>query len=493
MALVRINLTNGTTTLDLYTGAIKLREGGLNIGVPPLQNQYITNPYTDGDQLTISRYANRTITLQLKCTGASLADLKTNIRQLERMLTDAIIYQRNLHKQGLLTASGKCYLELQWADVAAQSTYFEVVSGKLDMPPNWYSAAMLLKNFTVLAATLTLECQPYGFYTAQDIATATTNNNYMPASTSVNYQDITVTEAYGDVSAPLYIKIVPSGATATTKLWIAKRSGFRQTDTLWTEAENETSFTGIYGGFATLVGSDQAEAACSNGNYFRVRGTTGGIPVAIPADTQISRINYDIATPPRGAFRVLARCKVIQPVAAGSTLTNAMMFFGYGYSYGSFTKAPSNALGEYYVCAVDSTWEVLDLGLLIIPPTSESDIASNATFQLRIFQYVDSAGGIVGAAGTADWMVDYIFLLPIDEGYVMVNSSSTDVLAIDGITNPDAVYKLNTSSQITDCPSYLGAPFTLGRESTRIYFLRNDFPSTKLAVDTKYQARFRII
>ncbi len=793
MALMRIKLTNGDTTIDLFAGAIQLMEGGLDIGNPTPDPKYISSPMADGDLLSSIRYGNRTITLNLKASGTTLADLKTNIRAIERILTDAKEYSKATYiKHGTLTASGKCTLELQWGDTASLSTFFEVVQGQLKMPADYYSV-LLLNQYKVINCQLILECKPFGQLAAVDIAQATLYNcgdkvrfeyyntgddgetlsygtiwlaqtftpaaghtitdvklllykgnlpgtitvsirttdvnghptgndlcvgttngdtlpngspyewrnvtfgggyslaagtkyaiviraisgngsNYVnwrldstsPAYTGgclelssnsgnswtsypsefdfmfeewggTNYQDITTAEAFGDVPAKMYIKIAPTGTTGTKTLWVAKRSGFRRGDTLWKEGESETSLTNvtkanissifynpsddaekaIYGSYwegqsfttagaitavgvvvklrrvGTLTGvaltaalqttsggyptgttlaygiifvasletsatwktitfytpvalsaatqyalivyeqtaiadvsnyigwrqltagafangqgmysinsgvawtlqtydhsfsilvagdaavSDVANAAYSAGNYGRVTILNGG---DIPAATALSYVQYDIATPPRGSFRVLARVK-------GSTGTGVYtsLSFGVGYAYGGVTYSPSAAKGEYYPLSAGSdTPQILDLGLVSIPPIAESDIAANSTFSLRIYEYVNTL--IAGAVpdNTVYFDCDYIFLLPVDEGVVILTSGAADIIALDAISERPNVFVIDSSGNITGYPVKLGAPFNLGRESTRIYVLRDDAITATFALDVKY-------
>jgi hypothetical protein len=628
MADYRINLTDGTTTIDLYAGSIKIVEGGLSLGPPTFEGQYVTSPYADGNNLASARFGNRIITLRLKATGATLAALTTNIRTIHRLLTDAAAAQRNKWEaQGLLTASGRVYLELQWGDSAGASTYFEVVSGHLSYPDSLYSP-MLATSKVVIPMVLELECKPFGLYTAQDIAqdiltngtvntTALTkawaadgaaltdetteandaaandmtllpavpagNDAYyfgylgcpftrmtlnigtagvgvwtitweywngsawtalsgvtddttgftaaagshavtwtMPADwarttvsdataryyvrarvsaytsivtqplgtqawlTPVNYQDIVTAEAYGDVPAGLYIKIDQTGATGSKKIWIAKRTGARYDDDLWTEGEAESSETVIFSeANITLAGSDQADAACSAGNYRRMRLTHTLTAAQSIITGQIMRWNYSMATPPRGSFRVLIRAKCTENSA--DTLTYAAMGWGVGYSYGGLTVGPS----EYLYPAADNTYQIFDLGLINIPPIAESDVAGSSAFELRIFGYSSGGNlGLAGAADTADWILDYVFLLPVDEGVVIIDSvAADDILAIDAITDPPNVFKI-VSDLVSAYPSCNGAPFTLGRKSTRIYVLRDDVPAATFTVDTKYQPRF---
>ena len=66
--------------------------------------------------------------------------------------------------------------------------------------------------------------------------------------------------------------------------------------------------------------------------------------------------------------------------------------------------------------------------------------------------------------------------------------AADDIIAIDGWTDPPNVFKI-ASDKITDYPSYVGAPFLLGRDNTRIYILRDDAIAVTFTVDTNYQPR----
>ncbi|KKK82090.1 hypothetical protein LCGC14_2806880, partial [marine sediment metagenome] len=111
---------------------------------------------------------------------------------------------------------------------------------------------------------------------------------------------------------------------------------------------------------------------------------------------------------------------------------------------------------------------------------------------LRIYGYLSDQ--LVAPNETYQWKLDYLQLLPIDEGVVIVDSiTPTDYLALDSITDPPNVFKIDTGGTITDYPDYVGSPFTLGRENTRFYFVRNDGTAMQFKVDVKYQPNFLII
>lgn len=480
MAAYRIKLSDGTTTIDIFGGSdTKVREGGLSMPPPKVIASFISSPYSNGARLASATYDNRIIKITCRIWGSTLADLKTNIRSIHRLLNDA-------EQRTLLGYGAQVYLEYQWGDTNDQSTFFDILRGDLIMPNN-YLSVLLSNSFYVTDAVLQLVCSPLGRYTNQDYAQQTIENDDYATDSHYNYFDITTSEAYGDAPAKLYIKIAQNAAAGSKKIWIAKRSGARYDDDLFIQGEDEDAFTNVDGGATinNVTNADVVDAAFSGGKYNRTRNDGTG---QAGINALIGRLDYDMATPPRGQFRVLIYCRVDHHTPGDF----AFMKWGFGWSYGDKTYEPTVARGELYSCDADDTLQILDLGVLNIPPIAESDIATNSTFQLRLFTYIAAAGGTLG--GNSDWEVDYIFLLPIDEGVVIVNDvAAADALAIDSITDPNNVFIISTGGVIENYPDYIGKPFTLGRETTRIYFLRDDDKDMTFTVDAKYQPLFLVI
>lgn len=632
MADYRLKLSDGTTTIDLYGGSDSIvREGGLAMPPPNVKASYLHNPFSDGSQLTSATYSNRTINIQTRIWGSNLADLKTNIRSIQRLLNDA-------EKRTLLGYGAQVYLEYQWGDAANQSTFFDILRGDLLMPGD-YLNVHLKTGYMIPNAQIKLVCKPFGRYTNQDIVQATlenfqnayaiqesflvdddsthqlddddweaeqwkttsaytavgamikgyrlstptdltlaifataaskptgsaiatgtvdisaipTNGTYsgwvkvifasgvalsdateyalvahcddgagkgflwrsdstaghangqrcfsansgtdwtadatddnlyaiISADTDANYQDITTAEAYGDVPAKLYWLINPANETGEKKLWLAKRSGARYDDDLWFEGEDFTSYTISGGGYDNEHHLKLPSSTESSQMYAELVVTD----VALGANTALGYFTFNMATAPRGQFRVLARCRAQTQDAADFDHIS----WGAGYRYGDVTKAPSETDDEYYQVAANNTWEVLDLGLLNIPPIIESDIATNNVFGLRIWHYATEA---FGGGETYKWDLDWVFLLPIDEGLVIISTTKVgDGIVMDGITSPTAVYS-TVANVIVDKPGYVGTPFSLGRETTRLYIVRDDDNSVTFASDVKYQPQFLVI
>lgn len=608
MATGILRLSDGTTTIDFHSASYNVLKGGLDLTPPPLNSQYIASPFIDGDRLAGARYTNRVITINLLVLGASLSDLRASIRSIHRLLNDA-------KERVLLGYGSKVYLEYQWGLTAGDSVYFDVLSGFLSLPGD-FSSPMLWRNTLLHGARLSLNCKPFGRYTNQNYAQQTLENEQDGAN--LNYFDVANT-VNGDVPSKLYLKVDLTGATGSKKLWIARRSGTRYNDSLFTQGEDEISNTNLVDSFHHLVFSDEVLAAASASAFKRLSLKLGK---AITAETVIARIAYEfLAPPPRGQYRVLARVRCTDVDHA--TDFNKMKW-GVGWLYGTiYSYTPTVSAGDYYAPDADNTWQTLDLGLLNIPPLGESEIAGNSTFQLRLFQLISAAiSGVVGYTspdgfvdggavwsneanaydentatfadcnvagawsdylelthagvectgvrfwltdqsghvtdvdvdafydgiwnhvyegtfakgawvekyldtkhtvtswrfrfktdGNADvarvnevdyidatqgdeyqWDCDYIFLLPVDEGCVIIDDvAAADVLAIDGISDPPGVFKIDGSNLIIDTPDYVGKPFSLGREITRIYILRDDVKGVTFIVDPKYQPAYLVV
>lgn len=305
------------------------------------------------------------------------------------------------------------------------------------------------------------------------------------ADTDENYQDITTAAAYGDAPAALFYKLAQTGATGTEKIWIAKRSGIRQLDALWIEGEDVDTATDLAGTGVVIVQQQPIfEAGISGDMYYQGWHKSGAGGVA--ADVSLTRWDWTINDVPRGQFRVLARVRIDNFDAADFDHIS----FGFGWSYGDKTYTPTGAQGEFFTVAADNTWQMLDLGVINIPPVAESDIAITNSFELRLFTQTEDSLTI---NEDYKWACDYIFLLPIDEGVVIVDQVDTgDVVASDGITDPPNVFILSATNVIEDFPDYVGNPFQLGRESTRIYVLRDDAKTVTFSSNVKFQPRFMV-
>ncbi len=301
-----------------------------------------------------------------------------------------------------------------------------------------------------------------------------------------NFQDITMSQAKGDLPAKVFHMIEQAGAAGSKKIWVAKRSGDRQEDDLWFEGE-EAEYTNIIGGAPTDHEFFRDVAVILSGEM----DFTSLYVDAVAADTDVGSFDIVVTTVPRGAYRVLARVKTN---FVGTPADYDHYAFGVGWTYGDATKAPTEADSEFYrPDAGNNTWQTLDLGEITLPPLPESEIASNNEITLRIYVHAIEAtpGGNTNLA-----QLDWIMLLPIDEGVVIVpDVAAADVVCVDTISDPASVFFTDNAVPpvIEATPDYVGAPFDIGREDTRIYIHRDDVKAVSLTSDLKLQPQFMMI
>ncbi|MCK9341498.1 MAG: hypothetical protein M0P37_07090, partial [Synergistaceae bacterium] len=593
-----------------YSASYHILEGGLAIG----------NPSKDiirhGQRISSIKRNNRLITLRCRITAESNSELRDRVDAIERLLHNA----ETRYQSGY---GDSVYLEYQWGSTTGQNVYFDVIHGELQLPPDVQSVT--LKQNYIVNARIVLECEPFARYADKDLPRASVMNS--GGGGYHNYIDIPALAINSDVPAPAYINITPQLATGTKTLYIAKRSGARYNDNLWIE-DNKTPIWG------TLATHEQSyydfifahDEECSDERYFRIThaphpddiAATGGI-VSV-AKYLFSSQDFKL---PTGVFRLLARCRVNSP-----TPVNAG--FGYGYYYGyegaghGIEKMPSIIKGDFKQPDRPNVWQLLDLGVLVLPPHNLSKYAKNAQMYLNIYHaFLDNYTGTIPVdhsleSSSRDWVnpeyaydgnpdttadyhgdydpylvpqitftrpahscngvyvnytvvadyegyrswdlrkvevyyggawvtiasassdlgrgyypigstqtvegvrltfrhygagtdilrlrevtfvdlidfdLDYLFLLPVDEGYVIAKSPAGDVetiVTLDGISRHTGVY-LTQFDEILGVTEWMGSPPTLGQETTRIYVLRDDSPNMGHSVNIKYRPLRRTI
>ena len=306
-------------------------------------------------------------------------------------------------------------------------------------------------------------------------ASATLSNESDGAN--LNYLDIT--NIGGTHGAPARIKAHdPSGTwSGARKMWIGKRSGEGREDNLFFQGESGAIVRGgtIFdesGGIWS--GSSQPLSGASGGQYARMAWTKAGRYKTRSEFTLCGYVRVGVAASvlPRGRFRVLARARTETNNAA---LRTGKMGFALGWSFGSEAKTPVESDAVFPQTAAE--FRTLDLGELTLPPTATPEGYSTAGFDLRVYGAL-SEGGAGNVSGTHHfrWSVDYILLLPIDEGEAAVSGvASSNRVLLDTLSEAGAgVYSLDATDAAQGPADFEGAPFTIGPEDTRIYVARDD-------------------
>ncbi len=294
---------------------------------------------------------------------------------------------------------------------------------------------------------------------------------------NVNYLDITGISS--GRAAPAQIKIYDPSATwsGARKMWIGKRSGEGRADDLFFQGESGAAVQGgtIFdesGGIWS--GGAQPLSSASGGQYARMAWTKAGRYTTRSEFTLCGYLRIGIAASalPRGRFRVLARART---ETNNSALRTGKMGFAPGWSFGVKAKTPVES--EVVFPEKAGEFRTLDLGELALPPTATPEGYSTAGLELRVYGAL-SGGGAGSNSGTHHfrWSVDYVLLLPIDEGEVAVSGvGSANRVLLDTLSESGAgVYLLDSSDAAQGPAEFTGAAFALGPEDTRIYVARDD-------------------
>ncbi len=359
----------------------------------------------------------------------------------------------------------------------------DVLSGRLRYPRDLWSRAHLDLNNRIVDATLELLCKPFARRAALALG-GDTLENHQNAGGAANHVDVTSID--GDVEAPAQVRLVPSGATGSKKLWVATRSGSRRTDTLWRQAEGRDSWTSLETSAGSIVESTVADASASDGSVSRARYTDfGGTQVFQELQ---GRWGFVLSGPPRGLFRVLARVKVDWTDWTGIAASDVTFYKG--YAFGGLASTPTVGVGGVSPAA-QNAWQVLDLGELRVPPASVPDGYSLADFELRVFAAMENARSPGSTPDTLDWYLDYVFLLPADEYVAIVNNvGATDRLLVDSMTPQGQGFSLDGSDRAQGVAECVGKPLKASKLGTRVYVLRDDAPSVTFAWSGTYTPRY---
>ncbi|MDP6452859.1 MAG: hypothetical protein QF898_06085 [SAR202 cluster bacterium] len=463
-------------TLEIYDGSttIDLLDSSYNAALPVDLIPAPARAVYAGRALRGVTREPRSIRARLVVKGSSVSDLRTKLRDLESMLATA---ERRQSSGYGTTVVLKC----QMSNTDSEDIEFRVMWGELEIPPSALDEPTLSSSFAVPGVGLHLVCEPFGRLSSVSVSADTLENEQ--DSTLVNYIDIQ--SITGTKSALMQLKIHDpnnGGGNAwngSKKMWIARRSGERRTDDLFIQGEEEANLTegSNPGGANTSFKSNGAlsVAAASGGEVAQIEwsqdaGSQGLVLTWINA----GYIQYDITggNIPSGLYRVLVRGQVTSDISA---ILPSDMGLALGWTYGAKSKTPVSG-DEVYPSAL-SQYEIFDLGELTLEPTAIPDGFTAPTFSLRIHgTYLDSStSNVMGYLEYLKWQVDYVFLLPIDEGAAIVSSvSSSDRILIDSLSDAPGVYMLNGSDVVQQFATFTGGPFDLGPEDTRVYVLRDD-------------------
>ena len=283
-----LQISDGATTIDLL--AAPYFAGAADLA---------------GDEATLqARYAPRTVEIALNPRAAGGVSLRDALRALETVCAKA--------EARAESGVGRAVIR---RGIAAGAAEFRILRGEVEPSPALMGAPAL-SAAAAPGTVLRLLIEPVGTLPAASLQPAALANEQDGANR--NYMDFT--NIPGTLGARLQLKIEDGGDTwsGARKMWIAKRSGERRTDTLFFQAESGVASVGDNPmGAGGHVGSASAvaEAAASGGRISRVEWRASG-RFHLTTDFTLAghvRVSAPGANLPRGLFRVLARCRPSAP------------------------------------------------------------------------------------------------------------------------------------------------------------------------------------
>ena len=485
-----LELYDGTTTLDLLAAPYHA-SAPLRMEPPP------ASPALAGQTLRGVHYAPREVEIALNLRAASASELRDAVRGVEEMC--AVAERRQA------SASGKpVTLRCQFADTDAQNVEYRILRGDLSLPANALQEPTLSGGHAVSGATLRLLVEPFGRLARVSTAESTIHNER--DGSNVNYIDIA--NPVGARGAKLRLKVSNAGGwTGSEKVWIARRSGARRTDTLFYQAEDGATVSEsspFVGTTSTWSGGDVADAGASGSgsNVARMEWSTqvNGDYEATGSFTIAGRVNISVpgADLPRGLFRALARVRVSgnpfsRPFNTDLYETEEATAFALGWTFGGRSKAPTERDAVYLDDS--GAFQTIDLGELSLPPIALPDGYTSPSLTLSVcgvwLPPSEHTDRVFNRYYYARWEVDCVTLLPIDEGAVIVNDvGADDRILIDTLSDAPGVYLLDDSDAVRRFADFGGGPFGLDAEGTRIYALRDDQAdpsSVKFKLSAEYE------
>lgn len=468
-----LQISDGTTTIDLLAAPYFASAAG----------------FADGGAAPQTRYAPRTFAITLNPRASGGVSLRDALRALEAVCA----------KAETRAANGAGRATLRRGIAAGGVAEFRILRGEVAPSPSLMGEPSL-SAAAAPGTALRLLAEPVGTLPATTLQTVSLVNERDGANR--NYADFT--NIPGTLGAKLQLKIEDGGDTwsGARKMWIAKRSGARRTDTLFFQAESGAAAVGDNPmGAGGHVGSASAvaEAAASGGRVSRVEWRSAGRFILATDFTLAGhvRISASGANLPRGLFRVLARCR---PSAPGLNYDEAKaMGFALGWRVGERAKTPGEADAVYPPSgANDPGWEIYDLGeLLIDPPTPPGYSAPSLDLDIHACHKGERRFTASQTGRRLRWDVDFATLLPVDEGAAIVNDvGADDRLLLDAMGDAPGVYLLDASGAASAFADFAGAPFSIGPDDARVYILRDDAgdPSTvAFAATPRYAPRVAAI
>lgn len=454
-----LEIHDGASTIDLLGAPYYASAAGASAAA-----------HAESESPAQARYAPRTLEITLNPRASGGVALRGALRTLESACAKA---QRRADD-----GAGRVTLRRRIAGASANNAEFRVLGGEVILPPSLMGEPALSSANAAPGTTLRLLIEPFGTLASVSPQAVSLANEQDGANR--NYLDFA--DIPGSLGAKLQLKIADSGGawSGSGKMWIAKRSGERRADNLFFQGEGGVAEVGDSPMESTGKagsGSSVADALASGGRAARLEWRTNARFTLTDEFALVGHVRVSIpgARLPRGLFRVLARCR---PFAHGIAYDESeAMGFALGWRIGARTKTPGKSDAVYPPSGADDPkWEIYDLGAIVVDPPVPPGYSA-PSFDLNVYGFHKGTRRFepYQRRCALRWDVDFVALLPVDEGAAIVNSvGADDTLLLDAMGDAPGVYIPDSSGAAREFADFAGAPFSIGPEDTRVYILRDD-------------------
>lgn len=422
---VRLDINDGVTFRVM--GGDRSTSARLDFSPPDIRRAKSSTILSDGDVVTATVLANRSVAGQLLVTGATRAALDTALSALHTELSR----ERNI-------------LEIRTGTVSRFLRTFA--------SPN--VTIMDEGQLNRAVVTLSLEAEPYAYGLLATQAGLSVSND-PAAGTRPCYLDIT--GVTGDVLTPAIITITTP--TTVTFAMGMRRHGTPSTAIPWViQAE---TFTRVAP--ATLPGNDAAMSGAGS-NYVRITFPASTSPIGVP---QLTTTLASLTTDHRGTYRVFARVR--RTTANTDVIQMRIAYAGSATDWQYY--------GDTYTVHADTIPQLVDLGTITIPISNDPGTDATGAPLGVGDTFFGICSGRVAAVGTFLFDIDYVVLVPADEDMTIIDCPSNQTtadLVLDGDRSA-YYYLLSGKVRSAQMPTVTGgiAPLLAPNQTNRLVFLRD--------------------
>ena len=458
-----LTLRDEEESVDFLSMEYQLADGGLEISIPEQREVWGGDSiFAQGEQLVQASFGNREAVVLFSVTGVTRDELIQNVARIDRILERA--KRRSIEERGT-----RVELVYAW-DQTANTTYYEVVSGRLEWPQNTMSVEQVHQKkddrWIIADFTVTLVLYPFAYPvspvsgSAQPVKLSNVHGSDQTESvvhnrndsTHDNFVEIKANQLPGAYPLPLTITLKGDSGEAEKigKVYI----GVRQGDLGFTPILEDNAAEFRIGN----VGSTSDPDYSSGGTYSNLVNTVtdpGAHPPINPAVLARWSLSDAQMDKTQGAFRIFGKVRDGFYWDPNANYCLAVTYQGVTLHQTEW-RTP-----------LDTTISLFDFGTVFLPPWLGSNQGlAGLKIELKIWRKT---------YGTSTIKLDYLALLPQDGGYRVIQYRGAGLGQLEYVIDDGwgkAVYHVTSTGKRSGLPFALMPPLTLKPGQTqRVYFL----------------------